>query len=86
MADEEMVRALAVRLSKMAEDLPYLDDFDVDENPAWSELAREVIRQIEWARRHPRALYEHPDKNSKIIGYAPPALAPDEWTVESEKP
>lgn len=51
---------VARRLAKMAESLPYLDDFELhdfkgEEHGGWFGLADEVVRLMEWARREMKA-------------------------------
>jgi hypothetical protein len=77
--DEKLVEALAGRLKSENEcaqcDMP-LD--------WWKDLAWEVLRQMEWARREVEIEwaaiegFPHPDK--EIGKRLPLTLAPDDWT------
>lgn len=49
-------------------------------NEAIRVLARECLRQMEWARRERyKPLREYPRDDARIIGWAPLTLAPEDW-------
>lgn len=82
MSDDALVEALAERLLTVGAEIETSDLGGVDIanfKEIRLALAREALRQMEWARRnHYAPLYEHADPPSKIIG-RPLTIAPDDW-------